>query len=88
MARRVKQYVVSVMDAQGVTHEYFYWHTSRRRVKAEAARNWEDGFVKCRQARQRASGRRLLTVAGTTFAVGGVTIAAAMAIALSLQGAI
>lgn len=92
MARRVKRYAVSVMDAEGVTHDYFVSGTSRRRAEAEAKRYWEDfwgaSVVECKSARQRASGRRLLAVAGTTFAVAGVTITATMAIALSLQGAV
>jgi hypothetical protein len=50
--------------------------------------DWGDCFVECRPAFQRASGRRILAVAGMTFVVAGVTIAAVMAIALSRHGVI
>jgi hypothetical protein len=86
MARRVKQYLVSVME-DGARHEYVYFNTSRRRVKAEATRYWGNRFVECRPALRRASSRRLVVVAVATFAVGGVVIATAMVIALSLDGA-
>jgi hypothetical protein len=98
MARRAKQYVVSVTDAEGITREYVcLWKSSRRRAKAEAQSYWGVHWgatrVEVRRAYEAASGRlvdvrRLLTVAGVTFVVSGVAIAALMFIALSLEGAV
>jgi hypothetical protein len=82
MTRRLKQYVVSVRDPDGATKKYVCWDTSRRRAKAEAAHCWGDRFVECRPALERKSGRRLLSVAGATFAIAGAIIAATMAVAL------
>jgi hypothetical protein len=98
MARRAKQYVVSVTDAEGITREYeFYRTSSRRRAKAEAQNYWGVHWgatrVEVRRAHQGASARlvdvrRLLAVAGLTFVVSGVTIAALMFVALGIEGSL
>jgi hypothetical protein len=98
MPRRAKQYVVSVTDAEGITREYVcLGKSSRRRAKAEAQSYWRvhggATRVEFRRAYEAASGRlvdvrRLLSVAGLTFVVSGVTIGGLMFIALSLEGAL
>jgi hypothetical protein len=92
MARRVKRYIVSIRDANGATHEFLVSQTSRRRAKASAKdyfeHYWDASLVGCRPELERTSGRRLLVVAGTTFAIAGATMAAVMVFALSLEGAV
>ena len=92
MARRVKRYIVSVRDTDGAMRELHVSQTSRRRAYAGAKQHfecyWGMSVVGCRPEHERISGRRLVVIAGTTFAVAGVTMSAAMVLALSLEGAI
>jgi hypothetical protein len=95
MARRVKRYVVSVTDAEGITREYVFWERSRRRAKAKAQSYWGAWGATLVEVSTyvAASGRlgdvrRLFTLAGLTFAVAGVTIAAMMLVSLRLEGAL
>jgi hypothetical protein len=92
MARRVKRYLVSVRDTDGAMREFHVSHTSRRGAYAAAKQHfecyWGMSVVRCRPEHERIRGRRLLVIAGTTFAVAGVTMAAAMIFALSLEGVI
>jgi hypothetical protein len=91
-----RSFMVLVMDDEGVTHEFFFWARSGRHAR-RAARRWMAhvewaktivGVTPMDGHAQRASGRRLLAVGAFTFAASGVTIAAMMILALSLQGAL
>jgi len=94
--RPFKRYVATVMDAEGVTYQYVFTATSRRRAKREA-REWvsrtEWGATLVRITRVvdpglDAKGLRLLVVAGFTLVMSGITITAMMIIGLSLEGAL
>ena len=87
--------MVVVMDAEGVRHGYLFEARSRRQAKHDA-RAWVAlsgwatlvGITPIVDERSRATGRRLLAVGALTFALSTITIASAMLIGLSLEGAI
>ena len=83
---------MSVRDTDGAMREFHVSQTSRRRAYAGAKQHfecyWGMSVVGCRREHERFPGRRYLVLAGTTFALAGVTMAAAMVLALSLEGAI
>lgn len=93
---REKPFVARIKDAEGVTGEYIFKATTRRRVKRDVREwckrtDWGATIVGIRPAvmsGRRASGHRLLRVAGITFAVSGITIAATMIVGLTLEGAL
>jgi hypothetical protein len=91
-----RSFMVLVMDDEGVTHKHFFWAKSGRHAR-RAARRWMAhvewattivGVTSMGGHAQRGSARRLLAVGAFMFAVSGVTIAAMMILALSLQGAL
>jgi hypothetical protein len=94
--RTLRPFVVAVMDAEGVTHDYVFMARSRRHATRQA-REWLPrsesatalaGIPPLVEIDDRSGtrGRRLLAVAGVTFAVSGVTITATMILALKLEG--
>ncbi|MFO7572411.1 MAG: hypothetical protein R6W48_07410 [Gaiellaceae bacterium] len=91
---RVRPFIAFIADAEGNISEHLFQATTRRRVKRDV-RAWvertdwgativaiEPAVVRGREARD----RRLLRVAGITFAVSGLTITTMMVIGLSLEG--
>ena len=86
-----------IADAEGVTSGYCFKAQSRRRAEKDA-REWASrqvwgatfvGIAQMGEPRWGTSqGRRLLAVAGITFAVSGLTITTMMIIGLSLEGAL
>jgi hypothetical protein len=93
---RVKAYIASVADAEGVTSTYLFEARTRMRVKRDVREwvkrtDWAATIVGIERAvdhRHRTSARRMLRVAGITFAVAGSTIMTIMIIGLSLEGAL
>jgi hypothetical protein len=84
---------MAVTDAEGGMHQYFLKAKSLRHAKRQAREwvagtTWSATLVWVRPEADQGSARRLLAVAGVTFAVSGLTIAAAMIIGLSLEGAL
>jgi hypothetical protein len=88
--------MVVVMDAEGVTHDCFFWARSRRRAR-RAARlwmahvEWATTIVAVTPmvgSRERPTRRRLLAVGVVTFAVAAPIITAAMIIGWRVEGAI
>ena len=94
--RPFKRYFAAVSDADGVTYDYVFTATSRRRAKREAREwvsrtEWDATFVRITgqvDPGWEAKGLRLLAVAGLTLVVSGTTIAAMMIVGLRLEGAI
>jgi hypothetical protein len=93
---REKPFVALIQDAEGVTAEYIFKATTRRRVKRTVREwcertDWGATIVAIQPAvssGRGARGHRLLLVAGITFAVSGITIAATMIVGLTLEGAL
>ena len=88
--RRFRQYNAVLRHPDGVTHDYVFTATSRRRAKAEArvcAAGWSMTLVEIKPA-DASSARRLLAVAGVALAVSSTTIAAMMLVGLRLEGAL
>ena len=83
---REKVFVALIADAEGVTAEYVFKATNRGRVKRDVREwcertDWGATIVAIRPAvvsGRGARGHRLLRVAGITFVVSAVTIAATM----------
>jgi hypothetical protein len=91
---RVRPFIAFIADEEGNVSELLFEATSRRRVKRDV-RAWvertdwgativaiEPAVARGRERRD----RRLLRVAGITFTVSGLAIAAMMVIGLSLEG--
>jgi len=88
--RRLREYNAVIRYPDGLTDDYVFTATSRRRAKADArvcAAGWNVTLVKIKPARA-VTARRLLAVAGVTFVVSGTTIAAMMLVGLKLEGAL
>ena len=93
---REKPFVALIKDAEGLTAEYVFKATTRRRVERDVGEwckrtDWGATIVAIQPAvmsGRRARGHRLVRVAGITFAVSGITIAATMIIGLTLEGAL
>ena len=90
--RRFKSYIAAFIDPEGVTRQYAFMARSRRCAEHEArelAARWSYTLTGVKLDRRvEAKRRRLLVVAGFTFAVSGFTITAMMMIGLSLEGAL
>jgi hypothetical protein len=91
--RPLKPYVVVVKDPEGVTSQYFFTATSRKRASADAREwvartEWGAVLVSVEPAAGHRKVRRLLAVAGVTFALSAATILATMIVGLSLEGAL
>jgi hypothetical protein len=86
------------MDAEGATYDFIFMAKSRRHATRQARAwmtrlEWVATLVEITpmlkvDQRGAVRGRRLLAVAGVTFAVSGITIAGTMILALSLEGAL
>jgi hypothetical protein len=93
---RERPFIALISDADGVTGEYVFTATTRRRVKRDVREwcertDWGATIVAIKPAVASGSGargHRLLRVAGITFAVSGITIAALMIVGLTLEGAV
>ena len=77
------------MNAEGATHEYGFKATNRRDATRQAREwvartEWATSLVGVYRPIEKS--RRLLVVAGVTFATAGTTIAAAMIVELSVEG--
>lgn len=71
--RRVKNYEAAIKDADGSTHRYIFEATSLRRARAQARRWVERSYsgavlLEIRPQEHPVGARRLLVVAGATFA--------------------
>jgi hypothetical protein len=93
--KAIKAFRVAVMDAEGAVYEYVITARSRRDAMRQAREwvarsDWATAVVGVPPIydRNRATGRRLVVVAGVTLAAAGSTIAAMMILALSLEGAL
>jgi hypothetical protein len=90
--RRDRFFVMSVADAEGGTHEYLLKARSQRHAERQA-HDWVSQTPWCttpaavRPVGDQGIARRLLVVGGVTLAVSAPTIAAAVVIGLSLEGA-
>ena len=93
---REKPFIVLISDAEGMSGEYIFKAKTRRRVNRDVREwckrsDWGATVVAIRPAVVSgggARGHRLLRVAGITFAVCGVTIAATMIVGLMVEGAL
>jgi hypothetical protein len=94
--RTVRLFDMDVVDDEGVTHRYLLKARSLRDAKRQAREwmthvEWSATLVEVRpmvDQRSETRVRRLLVVAGITFAVSGIALTTMMVIGLSLQGAI
>jgi len=91
--RPLNRYTVIFADPKGATYEYTFSARSRRRVKADAREwatqtEWDATLVRVNLVVEDTVRRRLLVVAGVTFATAATMIAAMMIIGLSLEGAL
>jgi hypothetical protein len=93
---KVRPFMVVVMDAQGVTHDYVFKARRRRHAEREAREcvaqsEWATtlvGITPIVDDNTRARRRRLLALGAFTLAFSGITITSMMIIGLSLEGAI
>ena len=93
---RPNQYIAVVADREGATSVYVFEARTRRGAKRQAREwvartDWGATFVGIQRVvphAREARGRRLLAIAGITFAAGGIMISTAMIIGLSLEGAL
>jgi hypothetical protein len=89
--RRLKPYFVYVQDSDGNESRYLFEAASHRRAKADArawvARtSWEPTLISVEPPAERR--HRVVAVAVVTLAVAAPTIAAAMMITLTIEGAL
>jgi hypothetical protein len=93
---RIKRYIATVVDAEGVVSQYVFTARSRRGAKRQAREwvartDWGATFVGIKPVVDdgwAAKGLRLLIVAGLTLVASGTTITAMMILGLSLEGAL
>ena len=84
---------MAVMDAEGVTHQYFLKARSLRHAKRQAREwvvrtEWNPTLSWVKPEGDSRGLPGLLAIAGLTFVVSGIAIVAAMIIGLNLENAL
>ena len=93
---RIKRYIATVADAEGLISQYVFTARTRRGARSQAREwvkrtDWGATFVRIERvidAEVGARGLRLLHVAGLTLIASGTTISAMMIIGLRIEGAL